>query len=92
MAKLPSEEAVRARATESGRVPPDAEIDRVTRRSIMADLLKEAQQDERARGQMIAGASPVLPIASIDVQLPDIGLMHIVVTLTPPKENPQHGQ
>lgn len=90
MAKLPSDEAVRARAEQLGLAGPGGEIDPRTHRSLMKDLLDEAQREEAAQAKVAAGGSPALQsIASVDVTIPDVGMLHLDITLTPTKESPR---
>lgn len=85
MARLPSDAAVRARAEELGLAQPDQPLDHAVRKQVSKELLAAAQAAEAAP-KPPPGTTGPLPIASIDVQLPDVGVLHLTVTLTPPKE------
>lgn len=82
MPKLPSDTEIRARAEQLGLVSPGVDLDHATRRSVAKDLLDE---QNRAAAAPKAPA-PVTPLASVDVRLDGIGILHIDVTLTPPEE------
>lgn len=89
MAKLPTDEEVRARAEQLGLALPGEDLDPRTKRRLQSELLTEAQQAE-TRARATTGKPELKTIASVDVNVPNLGTLHIDITLTPEKD-PAHG-